>query len=133
MSRTLLAGAAAVAAAALMQQAPATAQNRVNPEITVEAPVLRGPGQPGDGVHPAMRLATRVAVHTGDLDLRTAYGRAVLDARVRLAADAACDRIDAIAPPVGLGAMMNPDFGDCRHIAMRKAEPAMRRAIQARG
>jgi hypothetical protein len=61
--------------------------------------------------------------------LRTAYGRAVLDARIKLAANAACDRLDQIDPPAGVGAEMNPDVGDCRHLAAKSALPQRRIAI----
>ena len=40
-------------------------------------------------------------------------------------------RIDAIEPPTGVGAMMNPDISDCRHIAAKSAEPQVRAAIRA--
>ena len=126
MSRSILAGAAAIAAAAIVPQWPATAQ-----DITVRAPITRSDEQPRLGVHPRMRLASTVRVETHDLDLRTAYGRAVLDARIRLAADAACDRLDDIEPPTGVGAAMNPDIGDCRHLAVKTAQFQVLSAIRA--
>jgi UrcA family protein len=78
-----------------------------------------------------MQLAANVWVETRDLDLRSEYGRDLLDRRVRDAADIACDRVDQIEPPTGVGAAMNPDSGDCRHLAAMRAEPQMRAAIRA--
>jgi len=128
MSRKTLA--AAVAAATLaIPQAPALAQDS---SITVSGPGARAAGIPADGVGQRTQLVADVKVYHADLDLRTDYGRDVLEQRVRIAADAACDRIDAIDPPVGAGGL-DPDAGDCRQIAMRHAESEMRRAISAAG
>jgi UrcA family protein len=77
-------------------------------------------------------VTTGVSVDFTDLDLRSEYGRWVLDQRLRIAADAACDRIDAIDPPSGPGGAA-VDAGNCRSIALRNAMPQMRRAIQAAG
>jgi UrcA family protein len=129
MSRSILA-AAAVTIAVAVPLAPATAQD---PSITVSAPAVRGAGEPVNGVRQRMQLVANVTVDFADLDLRTAYGRYLLDHRVRLAADTACDRLEDIDPPTGVGAAMNADFGDCRQFAMRRAEPQMRRAIIAAG
>jgi UrcA family protein len=131
MSRSILAGAALVAAAAFVPHVPAMAQN--NAGIVVTAPAIRNADESRLGAKPRMRLASTIRVYTGDLDLRTAYGRAVLDARVKLAADAACDRLDQIDPPTGVGAALNPDVADCRHLAAKSALPQMRVAIAASG
>jgi UrcA family protein len=130
MSRSILVAAATAAVTAAMPQAPAAAQN---PSIIVSAPAIRGAGEPANGAHQRLQLVTDVTVDYTDLDLRTAYGRTVLDQRMRIAADAACDRLDSIDPPTGIGASMNADWGDCRQLAFRKAEPQMRRAIVAAG
>jgi|SRR5690606_27783643 len=130
MSRKILAGASAVAAALAVPQLPATAQDSAG--IVVSAPAVREGGEPADGVQQRKRLVANVVVDTSDLDLRTPYGRAVLDARVRLAADAACDRIDEIDPPFGPGGW-NADKGDCRHLAAKQAEPRMWAAIRSAG
>ena len=133
MTRTLLSGAAAVIVAALVPTVPATAQQSASEAITVRAPVKREREPSAQGVNPRMQLVSQVAVDVSDLDLRTGYGRAVLDARVRLAADEACDLLDAIDPPAGVGASMNPDGGDCRHLAAKNAHADVRRAIWAAG
>ncbi|MNC93819.1 hypothetical protein D3C83_105330 [compost metagenome] len=52
----------------------------------------------------------------------------MLDNRVRLAADDACDQLDAIES-TGIGAAMNPDAGNCRQVAMKNARPLVRTAI----
>lgn len=126
MSRSIYLAAAAMAAA-LVPQVPAAADSGT--AIIVTAPPMRGSGEPANGVQQRKRLVAHVAVDTSDLDLRTAYGRNRLDQRLRVAADMACDRLDAIDPPAGVGAAMNPDSGDCRSLAYRRAEPQMRRAI----
>jgi UrcA family protein len=131
MSRSVLAGAALAAAAAFVPQTPAMAQDSAG--IVVTAPAIRNADESRLGAQPRMRLVSNVRVYTGDLDLRTAYGRAVLDARVKLAADTACDRLDQIEPPTGVGAALNPDNGDCRHLAAKSALPQMRVAIASSG
>lgn len=131
MSRSILAGAATLLAAALVPQFPAIAQQSTG--IVVSAPAVRNADESRLGANPRMRLVANVIVETHDLDLRTAHGRDVLDRRVRLAADEACDQLDVIEPPTGVGAAMNPDSGDCRHLAIKDAQPLMRRAIWARG
>jgi UrcA family protein len=126
MTRSILIGAAVIAAAAL-PQAPVMAQ--ASDGIVVTAPVVRdNSGQPRNAANPRKLLTASAIVYTGDLDLRTEYGRDVLDNRVRVAADNACDRLDAIES-TGIGAAMNPDAGDCRQLAMRNARPAVRTAI----
>jgi UrcA family protein len=132
MFRSILAGGAMVATAAFVPQLPVAAQESVSPAITVSAPGVRNTGQPADGVQQRKQLVAHVAVDTHDLDLRTEYGRAVLDARIRLAAAIACDRIDEIDPPVGAGGWVS-DRGDCRHLAVKSAEPDKRAAIRAAG
>src|SRR5262245_20798873 len=116
MSRLILAGTATIALAALVPQVPAMAQG--SPAITVTAPTPRAAGRAGNGISPRAMLVSNVFVETSDLDLRTTYGRTVLDNRVRAAADLACDRLDAVES-TGFGAEMNPDAGDCRHLARK--------------
>ena len=130
MPRSILAGATAIAVAAFIPQLPATAQESAG--IVVSAPAIRDAREPSNGVQQRKQFVAKVVVDTSDLDLRSAYGRAVLDARIELAADAACDRLDEIDPPVGPGGW-NPDMGDCRHLAAKKAEPRMWAAIRADG
>jgi UrcA family protein len=134
MSRSVLAGAAILAVASVIPQIPATAQG--NSSIIVSAPAVgpadRNAGQPRNSVHPQRQLVTNVMVDTSDLNLRTAYGRAVLDARLRLAADAACDRLDEIDPPIGVGGWIH-DMGDCRHLAVKRAQTQRWAAIRASG
>ena len=133
MSRSVLAG-AAIVAAALIPQTPATAQS--NASIVVSAPAARSAdrnaGQARLGVHPQRQLVANVMVATSDLNLRTAYGRSVLDSRIRLAADLACDRLDEIDPPVGVGGWSH-DIGDCRHLAVQRAQMQRWAAIRANG
>lgn len=130
MPRSILAGIAATAMAACIPQWSATAQG--SSDIVVSAPTARADGEPSDGVQQRQRLAANVVVETGDLDLRTSYGRAILDARIRMAADAACDQLDRIDPPVGPGGWI-PDKGDCRHLAVKGAELQRWAAIRASG
>ena len=126
MSRSLLASAATIALAAFVPQLPAAAQS--GPSITVTSPITRSEQQPWTGVEPRYEVASHVTVYTDDLDLRTEYGRAVLDARIKLAADQACDTLDRIET-AGVGAAMNPDSGDCRHLAAKNAVPQRRAAV----
>jgi len=127
MTRSILIGIAAIATA-VVPLAPASAQPG---DIIVSVPAPHKADRQWNGVHPRMQLAANVWVETRDLDLRTEYGRDVLDRRVRAAADVACDRVDQIEPPTGVGAMMNPDSGDCRHLAALRAATQMREAIKA--
>jgi len=128
MSRSMLVGAAAIAAAALVPALPATAQQSTG--IVVSAPSTRAVEQPRTGAQPRKVLIANVIVDTFDLDLRTSHGRAVLDQRVRVAADQACDQLDGLEA-TGFGSHMNADSGDCRLKARKNAEPLMRRAIWA--
>lgn len=129
MFRSILVGAATVAVAAFVPQLPALAQNAADSAITVSAPAVRSAGSPADGVQQRRQLVATVAVHTGDLDLRTEYGRAMLDARILLAAEVACDRLDRIDPPSSL----SRESSDCRHLAARSARPQIARAVLASG
>ena len=127
MTRSILIGIAAIATA-VVPLAPLAAQPG---DIVVSVPAPHRAEKGWNGVHPRMQVAASIMVETRDLDLRTQYGRSVLNQRVRYAADVACDRIDQIEPPTGVGAMMNPDVGDCRHLAAKSAEPQMVAAIRA--
>ena len=129
MSRTILTAAAAVAMAATVPHAPAIAQEGA--AITVTGPTMRNSGEPASGVRQPVLISSSVTVDLADLDLRTEYGRWLLEQRLRLAADAACDELDAIDPPSGMSGGVA--YGDCRSLAMRRAEPQLRRAIRAAG
>ena len=130
MTRSILIGLAAIATAAVVPLAPAMAQPG---DIIVSVPAPHRVERGWNGVHPRTQVAASVMVETRDLDLRTEFGRDALDQRVRHAADVACDRVDQIEPPTGVGAMMNPDSGDCRHLAAKAAEPQVRAAMWADG
>jgi UrcA family protein len=124
MSRSILAAATLTALA--VPQTAALSQDDTN--ITVTGAKIGTMGEPANGVRQRTAVTTAVSVDVADLDLRTDYGRWVLDQRLRIAADVACDRIDAIDPPSGPGGGAI-DAGDCRSIAMRNALPQKRRAI----
>ena len=128
MSRSILA-AAAIAVAIAVPQAPAASHAGT---ITVTGPSQRPSGEPANGVQQRTRIAADVSVDYADLDLRTDYGRWALGQRLRIAADEACDRLDEIDPASGVGGPAI-DQGNCRSLAMRRAEPQMRRAILAAG
>lgn len=134
MSRSILAGAAIVAAAAFVPQIPVAAQG--NASIIVSAPgvrpVDRNSGQARLGVHPQRELVAEVMVDTSDLNLRTTFGRTMLERRIRLAADMACDPLDEIDPPIGVGGW-NHDLGDCRHLAVRRAQMQKWAVLRASG
>ena len=129
MSRSTIA-AAALAVALAVPQASAASQHDM--AITVTGPKIGTAGEPANGVRQRTWVTTGVSVDFADLDLRTDYGRWVLEQRLRIAADAACDRIDAIDPPSGVGGGA-VDAGNCRSLAIRGAMPQMRRAILAAG
>jgi UrcA family protein len=126
MSRSILAVAVLCGVAVVVPQAPAASQ--ADTAITVTGPKRGTTGEPANGVRQRTRVTTSVSVDFADLDLRTDYGRWVLDQRLRIAADAACDRIDDIDPPGGPGGG-SLDTGNCRSIALRDAMPQARRAI----
>lgn len=130
MSRSLLVGAAAFAAVALVPQMPAMAQD--DAAITVRVPQGPRVSQPKNTVHPQRQLVAQVTVPTYDLDLRTAYGRYELDRRVKAAAAQVCDRIDEIDPAIGLGGPTS-DSRDCRYRALRTAQADARAAVWAAG
>lgn len=130
MSRTILATAATLAVAVCVPLTPAASQD--DNAITVTGPTARNAGEPADGVRQRTRLVADVSVDFADLDLRTEYGRWVLDQRLRIAADEACDQLDAIDPPSGMGGAA-VDAGDCRSVAFRSAAPQIRRAILSAG
>ncbi len=127
MSRSLLA--AALLGAAVLAPQVAAADDA---SITVTGPKRGTTGEPANGVRQRTSVTTSVSVDVADLDLRSDYGRWVLDQRLRVAADAACDRIDQIDPPGGPGGGAL-DTGNCRSIALRSALPQARRAILASG
>jgi UrcA family protein len=129
MSRSLVAT-AALAVALALPQTPAVAQ--ADSAITVTGPKIGTTGEAANGVRQRTAVTTSVTVEVADLDLRTDYGRWVLDQRLRIATDAACDRIDDIDPPGGPGGG-SLDDGNCRSIALRQAMPQARRAILAAG
>lgn len=126
MSRSILAAAVMVGAAIAVPQSPAASQD--DAAITVTGPKRGTTGEPANGVRQRSTVTTSVSVDHADLDLRTDYGRWVLQQRLRIAADAACDRIDAVDPPGGPGGGALDD-GNCRSIALRNAMPQARRAI----
>ncbi len=128
MSRSILA-AATITFAVAVPQAPAASQG--DGSITVTGPSARPSGDPSNGVRQRTRLTSNVVVEFADLDLRSEYGRWILDQRIRVAADAACDELDAIDPPSGMSGGVAYD--DCRSLAMRRAEPQKRRALLAAG
>ena len=130
MSRSMLFVAATAAAAALTPQTPAAAQE---PGIVVIAPRAPRSDEPMYSVQPSTRLYSHVFVPTADLNLRTGYGRFVLDRRMRLAADAACNRLDMIEPSSGVGSAMNLDKEDCRFRAYKLAQRRARYLIWAAG
>jgi len=130
MSRSILAVAVTAAAAALMPQMPAAAQE---PGIVVAAPRVPAPWQPKNTVRRDTVMRAQVWVPTADLDLRTRYGRAMLDYRARLAADQACYQLRLIEPSSGVGSMMNPDPQDCRQRAYHNARRDADYLIRASG
>lgn len=130
MSRSILVAGALIGAAVTVPSASAASADDAS--ITVIGPKIGTTGEPTNGVRQRTAVTTGVSVDFADLDLRTDYGRWVLDQRLRVAADAACDRIDMIDPPGGPGGG-SLDTGNCRSIALRSAMPQMRRAILAAG
>lgn len=128
MSRSYLIGIAAIAGVAMTPMAMAQ-----DGTITVQAPrvVVADPG--AKGVHPPQALVAEVAVQTRDLDLRTAYGRDVLDHRVKMAAREVCSRIDELYRTGGPGANPSIDSRDCRIEAARSAQLQVRGAHWAAG
>lgn len=129
MSRSIFAAAAAIAATALIPQTPAAAQ----PGITVTAPQVRGAWMPKSAVRRPTVLQAHVWVPTADLDLRTRYGRVMLDYRMRVAANEACRRLELVAGSPGVGGAMNPDPQDWRQLAYHSARRDAGYLIRAAG
>lgn len=129
MSRSIIAAVAGIAAAALIPQTPAVAQD---PGIIVAAPRVPGAWVPKNTVRRQEVIRAHVWVPTADLDLRTDYGRYVLDRRLRLAADEACDELRGEVSS-GVGSMMNPDPQDCRQIAYHNGMRSARYLIWGAG
>lgn len=128
MTRSILACTAAVSAALLVPQ-PAAAEYR-DGSITVSAPRLPR-AEPKDGVRQPLYLVSQVSVETRDLNLRSEYGRDLLDRRVRIAAAQACDDLDL--ETAGVGANLAAASQDCRLRAVKDAQPQVRAAIWANG
>lgn len=130
MSRLMLAGVAAVAAAVLAPQAPLLAQNEVQADrsITVTAPTVRRMMQQNDSksIDPQRVLVSQSVVYTGDLNLRTQDGRDELDNRVQAAAERTCDRMDQVDPPSALGGGM---YTDCVTQAVNRTQNQVYAAI----
>ena len=130
MSRSMIAAAATIAAAALMPQTPALAQPA---GITVTAPRARDAWEPKFTVHHPTELRASVWVPTADLDLRTYYGRNALDYRMRVAAYEACRQLRLIEPSPGVGGIMNSDPQNCRQHAYHNARREAGYLIYAAG
>jgi UrcA family protein len=126
MSRSLLVGFAAMAGIALAPMAIAQ-----DGSIVVSGPRVQSSGEAKVGVHPPRVLISQVSVDTHDLDLRTAYGRDVLDHRVKLAAREVCSRIDELTPVYGLGPDAAQESRDCRIEAEKSAYAQVRAAVWA--
>jgi UrcA family protein len=127
MSRSLLIGFAAIAGVTI---APiAMAQDGA---IVVSGPRYENV-EGAKGVHPQRMLVANVSVPTHDLDLRTDYGRDVLDHRVEMAAREVCAHIDYLEPASGPGANPISASQDCRLQAKKSAMAQMRAAIWAAG
>ena len=77
MSRSILAAATLIGAAAIMPQAAIASPE--DAAITVTGPKLGTTDEPASGVHQPRWVTTGVSVDFTDLDLRTDYGRWVLD------------------------------------------------------
>jgi UrcA family protein len=124
MSRSLFIGLAAIASVAVAPMAMAD-----EGAIVVSGPRVQSSGEAKVGVNPTMALVSQVTVPTHDLDLRTQYGRSVLDHRVKLAAAEVCSRIDDLTPVYGLGPNRSSESRDCRLEAQKSASSQVRAAI----
>jgi UrcA family protein len=128
MSRSLIIGLAAIAGVAVAPMAVAQ-----DDTIVVSGPQVRSSGEAKVGVRQPTMLISQVSVATHDLDLRTKYGRSVLDHRVKLAAAEVCHRIDALHPANGVGANPADKSRDCRLEAQKSAHSQVRAAYWAAG
>ena len=127
MSRSLLIGFAAIAGVTM---APiAMAQDGA---IVVSGPRYESTDG-ARGVNPQRMLVANISVPTHDLDLRTDYGRDVLDHRVEMAAREVCADIDALEPAGGPGASQLSASQDCRVQARKSALTQVYAAIWAAG
>jgi UrcA family protein len=128
MSRSLFIGLAAIAGVAVAPMAMAD-----EGAIIVSGPRVQNSGEAKVGVHPTRALVSQVTVPTHDLDLRTNYGRSVLDHRVKLAAAEVCSRLDDLTPVYGLGPSRNEESAECRLDAQKSAHLQVRAAHWAAG
>lgn len=129
MSRSLVTSIGALAAFALVP--PVVAQD-ASGEIVVSGPRLENSGE-RIGSQPTKMLVSQVSVPTHDLDLRTSYGRSVLDHRVKVAAAEVCYHIDQRSEPSGLVGNPLLEARDCRIEAARSAKVQVSAARWAAG
>lgn len=124
MSRLLIAS--AVALAAVLPMAPASAQSGYSdPSITVTAPRMHTEGRSASGA-PIRTIETDSVVYLGDLDLRTRAGRRELDLRVEAAADEACGFLEQHYP---MSEPLNTPR-QCRNSAVNMAQAQVRDSVE---
>lgn len=131
MSRSLLAGAAAMVAAGFVPLAPAVVFAQTGAEetdraaITVMAPRARQTGRSATGA-PIMTLTAQSVVYYDDLNLRSEADRRRLSERVEAAAREACAWLDEVYPP---SPTTSADARDCRADAVASAKEQVEAAI----
>ena len=132
MTRTLIAGAAALAIASLVPISPASATASTGTsgqsDVTVSGGIsqVRTPLAYGNGA--TEKLTDHELVKTDDLDLQHKADRAILASRVRDAAYAACERLDYGSELAGVIAETRLQ---CADQAIADAQPQVRKAISA--
>ena len=124
MSRSLFIGLAAIAGVAVAPMAMAD-----EGAIVVSSPRVQDGG--AKGANPGLEVVSQVAVPTHDLDLRTDYGRSVLDHRVEFAARQVCARLDEATPASGIDTPQ--ETRDCRIEVRKSAQAQVRAAHLAAG
>lgn len=132
MSRTLFAGAAALAIASLASFSPAMATASTGAagpsEVTVSGGVNHVRIPLGYGTGAMEKLTDHEMVKTDDLDLQRKADRAILAKRVREAAYAACSRLDYGSELPGAIAETKLE---CTDQAIADAQPQVRTAISS--
>jgi UrcA family protein len=117
-----IAGASISPAGVAIAQPGATTDEADRAAITVVVPRPRQTDRSYTGI-PIETLTAQSIVYIDDLNLRTEAGRSELNARVKAAAQSACDWLDELYP------LAEPGNAECVSEAVRRAESQIDAAL----